>query len=115
MKKSDNHIKKFIYINLFHKPMSIDSSVVKKIAHLARIRITDEEASGYEKELNSILNWVEQLNEAETEGVEPLRSVINAELPRRKDEVTDGGIQEAVLKNSPTSKYGCFVVPKVVE
>ncbi|MBA8666625.1 Asp-tRNA(Asn)/Glu-tRNA(Gln) amidotransferase subunit GatC [Holosporaceae bacterium 'Namur'] len=95
--------------------MSIDSSVVKKIAHLARIRITDEEASGYEKELNSILNWVEQLNEAETEGVEPLRSVINAELPRRKDEVTEGGIQEAVLKNSPISKYGCFIVPKVVE
>lgn len=95
--------------------MSIDSSVVKKIAHLARIRITDEEADGYEKELNSILNWVEQLNEVNTEGVEPLRSVISAELPRRADEVTEGDLHEAVLKNAPISKYGCFVVPKVVE
>lgn len=95
--------------------MSIDSSVVKKIANLARIRITEEEAVSYEKELNSILNWVEQLNEVDTDNVEPLRSVIQNPLPLREDKVTDGGMQEAVLKNAPVSKYGCFVVPKVVE
>ncbi len=95
--------------------MSIDSYVVKKIAHLARIGISDEEAGNYEEELNNILSWVEQLDEANTDNIEPLRSVIQTELPKREDEVTDGSMRESILKNAPVSKYGCFVVPKVVE
>jgi aspartyl-tRNA(Asn)/glutamyl-tRNA(Gln) amidotransferase subunit C len=95
--------------------MSIDSSIVRKIARLARIKVTDDEVASYEKELNSILNWMEQLQGVSTEGIEPLQSVIPADLPKRKDEVTDGGIQESILKSAPLSKYGCFTVPKVVE
>lgn len=95
--------------------MSIDKQTALKIGRLARIRLSDEEAEHYAAEISSILNWVEQLQQVDTEGVEQMTSVADMQLPMRKDEVTDGGYPEAVLKNAPANDYGCFVVPKVVE
>lgn len=95
--------------------MSITQKETLKIAKLARIRLTDEEAEHYTNELNGILGWIEQLQEVDTEGVAQMTSVSEMQLPMRKDEVTDGGYPEAVLKNAPANDYGCFVVPKVVE
>ncbi len=95
--------------------MSIDKQTTRKIARLARIRISDEEAERYVEELNNILRWVEQLQAVDTEDVQQMTSVAQMQLPMRKDEVADGGYPELVLKNAPASEYGCFVVPKVVE
>ena len=95
--------------------MSIDTSTARKIGRLARIRLTDDEAAYYAKEISGILNWVEQLQEVNTDGVEPLASVSSVTLPMRKDEVSDGNMREAVLANAPDAEYGCFAVPKVIE
>ena len=95
--------------------MSITAQDVTKIARLARIRVADEEKDYYAAQISGILKWVEQLNEVNTDGVEPLFSVVPTTLPQRKDEVTDGHQQQAVLHNAPKSDYGCFVVPKVIE
>lgn len=95
--------------------MSLDSQAVAKIAHLARIRISEEEKQHFAKEISGILQWVEQLSEVNTDGVPLMTSVSHIRLPLRADEVTDGSQQEAVLKNAPESDYGCFVVPKVME
>lgn len=95
--------------------MALTDKDVKKIAKLARIRLSDEDVAHYGKEINGILKWIEQLQEVNTDGVEPLASVSNQPLPWRKDEVTDGNIQEQVLKNAPNASYGCFAVPKVIE
>lgn len=95
--------------------MSIDKQQAMKIANLARIRISDAEAEEYAKELSTILNWVEQLQEVDTDGVAQLTSVSDVKLPMRKDEVTDGNYAEAIVKNAPANEYGCFAVPKVVE
>ena len=94
--------------------MLLDKQAVAKIARLARIKVTDEEKEHYAREISGILKWMEQLNEVNTENTPMLSSVAAVTLPWRKDEVTDGNIQEAVLKNAP-NEHGCFVVPKVIE
>lgn len=95
--------------------MDIDTQTVSKIGKLARIAIKDEDKAGYSKDLSSILNWVEQMSELNTDNVPQLFSVTDATLPRRKDEITDGNQQDAIVKNAPQSDYGCFAVPKVME
>ncbi|WP_026379125.1 Asp-tRNA(Asn)/Glu-tRNA(Gln) amidotransferase subunit GatC [Afifella pfennigii] len=95
--------------------MSVDSSTVKRVAHLARIKVTDEEAEALRGELNAILGFVEQLNEVDVTGVEPMTSVTAMRLKARSDEVTDGGKAAAILTNAPVSEDGYFLVPKVVE
>lgn len=95
--------------------MSLDTNTVKQIAFLARIRVPEEELAPLVGELNNILHFVEQLSEVNTEGVPPLASVCDVGLPRREDEVTDGGYPEKVLANAPETEDGCYCVPKVVE
>lgn len=94
---------------------SITVQTVKKIAKLSRLHLSEAEEKHYAEEISSILNWVEQLSAVNTDGVEPMASVGGMNLRFREDKVTDGNIQEAVLKNAPASEYGCFVVPKVIE
>ncbi len=95
--------------------MSLTEKEVKHVAKLARIRLTDAELPHYAREINGILKWIEQLAEVKTEGIAPLASVSDQSLPWREDKVTDGNIQEQVLKNASGSQYGCFTVPKVIE
>lgn len=95
--------------------MSVDKETVRRIAHLARIAIKEEELEPMTGELNTILAWVEQLSEVDTDNVAPMTSVVEAKLRRRADEVTDGGYAARVMKNAPNSVEGFFAVPKVVE
>lgn len=95
--------------------MQVDAATVRRIARLARIKVTEDEAKGLEKELSGILNWVEQLNEVKTEGVEPMTRVVPIELRKRDDKVTDGEIADAVTRNAPMTEDHFYVVPKVVE
>jgi aspartyl-tRNA(Asn)/glutamyl-tRNA(Gln) amidotransferase subunit C len=95
--------------------MQVDEATVQRIARLARIKVTPEEAKALEKELTGILEWVEQLGEVDTSNVEPMTRVVPIALKKRKDEVTDGEIAEKVTKNAPQTEDHFFVVPKVVE
>ncbi len=95
--------------------MSLDKDTVARVAHLARIRVPDDELDTLTGELSNILTWVEQLNEVDTGDVPPLTSVTNQKLPQRSDQVTDGGDPEKVLANAPARTRGFFTVPKVVE
>jgi len=95
--------------------MQVDERTVRRIAHLARIKITDEEARSLESELSGILNWVEQLDEVDTSGVEPMTRVVAQELSKREDRVTDGEIADDIMRNAPAVEDHYFVVPKVVE
>ena len=95
--------------------MSIDEATARRVAHLARIRVEEADLAPLAKELTGILNFMEELNEVDIEGVEPMTSVTPMELKRRVDEVTDGGIQDKVLANAPDPREGFFAVPKVVE
>ncbi len=95
--------------------MSIDKNTVRKVARLARIRTTDAETEVLAGEMNNILKMIEQLNAVKTDGVEPMTSVIEMQMPEREDKVTDGGIPEKILANAPEHTAGFFVVPKVVE
>jgi len=95
--------------------MEVDEATVKRIARLARVKITDEEAAGLETELSGILDWVKQLDEVDVAGVEPMTRVVPIKLPMREDVVTDGEIAEQVTENAPLSTDHFFVVPKVVE
>ena len=95
--------------------MSVDAATVRRIAHLARIAVAEDEVEHLRGELNAILAFVEQLSEVDVEGVEPMTSVIPMEMKKRPDEVTDGGISDDILKNAPAAQDGFFVVPKVVE
>lgn len=95
--------------------MLVDEATVHRIARLARIKITDEEAKGLEAELSGILNWVEQLAEVDTNGVEPMTRVVPIELKQRDDVVTDGEKADEVTLNAPLRQDNFFVVPKVVE
>ena len=88
---------------------------IRKVAKLARIRLSDDEVSHFQNEISSIITWVEQLQEVDTDNTAEMASVENTPLPQRKDEVTDGNIQKDVLSNAPDADYGCFMVPKVVE
>ncbi len=95
--------------------MHVDEATVRRIARLARIKITDEEAQGLEGELSAILDWVEQLGEVDTESVEPMTRVVPITLKQRVDEVTDGEKANEIVANAPMSEDDFFVVPKVVE
>ncbi len=95
--------------------MSVDTATVRHIAKLARIAMSDAEVEALVPELNNILGWVEQLQEVDVAGVEPMTAVIPNTLRLREDEVTDGRIREAVLANAPVAEHGFFAVPKVIE
>jgi len=95
--------------------MSVDSTTVRRIAHLARIAVKDEEVEHLKDELNGILAFVEQLQEVNVEGVEPMTSVTPMAMKKREDVVSDGGIVEDILKNAPATEDHFFLVPKAVE
>lgn len=95
--------------------MAVDTATVKRIAGLARIAITDEEAGRIAPELDNIMGWIEQLGEVDTSAVAPMTAVIPNMLRLRDDVVTDGGVREAVLANAPQAEHGFFAVPKVIE
>lgn len=95
--------------------MSLDATTVRRIAKLARIRVEDEEVTRLAGELNGILGWIEQLNEVDVEGVEPLTGGAQIALRLRQDAVTDGAYPEKVLANAPDRAGSFFSVPKVVE
>jgi aspartyl-tRNA(Asn)/glutamyl-tRNA(Gln) amidotransferase subunit C len=95
--------------------MAIDAATVKKVASLARIREPEDRLEPLARELSTILQWIDQLAEVDTDGVEPMTSVVHAKLPMREDVVTDGGDAAGVLANAPRAEKGFFVVPKVVE
>ena len=95
--------------------MSVSPEQVRHIAALARIAMSDEELERLVPELNNILDWVEQLGEVNTDGVEPLATVIDQKLRLRDDIVTDGNIRDDVLANAPEPQHGFFGVPKVIE
>jgi aspartyl-tRNA(Asn)/glutamyl-tRNA(Gln) amidotransferase subunit C len=95
--------------------MSIDKNTVGKIARLARIKVSEEEKEVLSGQLSSILKMIEELNAVNTDGVEPLTSVVQMQMFEREDKVTDGNIPEKILANAPEQTAGFFVVPKVVE
>jgi aspartyl-tRNA(Asn)/glutamyl-tRNA(Gln) amidotransferase subunit C len=95
--------------------MAIDAATVKKVARLARIREPEERLETLAQELSSIMQWIDQLAEVDTDGVEPMTSVVHAKLPMREDVVTEGGDAARILANAPRAENGFFVVPKVVE
>lgn len=95
--------------------MQVDEKTVRRIARLARIKITDTEAQSLDKELTQILEWVEQLDEVDTNNVEPMTRVVAQKLKMREDVVADGEMADAVTANAPLSEDHFFVVPKVVE
>ena len=95
--------------------MSIDTETAAKVAKLARIRVEDDALPALAQEFNNILGFIEQLNEVDVEGIEPMVSVTPMRLKRRKDVVSDGDQQDKVLSNAPDAREGFFAVPKVVE
>ena len=95
--------------------MSIDTAIAAKVAKLARIRVEEDALPALAEEFNTILGFIEQLNEVDVEGVEPMTSVTPQRLKRRADVVNDGDQQDKVLKNAPEAREGFFAVPKVVE
>ena len=95
--------------------MSVDQATVKRVARLARIKVADTDLPRLAGELNTILHWIEQLNEVDIAGVEPLTSVVSMKMKMRKDEVTDGHIPADVVKNAAAQEDNFFMVPKVVE
>lgn len=95
--------------------MTIDHDTVKRVARLSRIAISDDDATKMQGELNTILGWVEQLNEVDVSNVDPMTSVVETEMKKRSDGVTDGEKAEQVVSNAPVSEENFFLVPKVVE
>ena len=95
--------------------MSVDQNTVRRIARLARIAVTEDEVPHLQGELNAILSFVEQLNEVNVEGVEPLTSVVAVKMKKRADVVTDGNYPEDITQNAPAAEDEFFMVPKVVE
>jgi aspartyl-tRNA(Asn)/glutamyl-tRNA(Gln) amidotransferase subunit C len=95
--------------------MSVDAAIVRHIARLARIAVSEAEVEALAPELNNILGWVEQLQEVDVDGIEPMTAVIPNRLRLRDDVVTDGGIRDKVLANAPAAEQGFFAVPKVIE
>ena len=95
--------------------MSIDKDTARRVAHLARIAVDEAQLEPLATELSAILGFMEQLSEVDVTGVEPMTSVTPMRLKRRADVVTDGNIQDLVLKNAPDAREGFFAVPKVVE
>ena len=95
--------------------MSVDSETVKRVAKLAHIAVDDAKAEKMKGELNTILGFVDQLNEVDVSGEEPMTSVVEMEMNKRTDEVTDGDKAEAVTANAPVTEEHFFLVPKVIE
>lgn len=95
--------------------MSIDTETAARVAKLARIAVDDAHLPGLATEFSAVLDFVEQLNEVDVEGVEPMVSVTPQRLKRRSDVVTEGDMPERILKNAPDAREGFFAVPKVVE
>ena len=95
--------------------MAIDAATVRKVARLARIAEPEDRLESLARELNGIMTWIEQLNEVDTSGVEPMTSAVAMALPLREDVVTEGGDPSKVLSNAPKTTGNFFVVPKVVE
>ena len=95
--------------------MSVDADTVRRIAHLARIAVAEDEVEHLKDELNAMLAFVEQLEEVNVDGVEPMTSVTPMTMKKRVDEVTDGGIAEDIVKNAPATEDNYFIVPKVIE
>ncbi|HVI04598.1 MAG TPA: Asp-tRNA(Asn)/Glu-tRNA(Gln) amidotransferase subunit GatC [Sphingomicrobium sp.] len=95
--------------------MSVSSQQVRHIARLARIAMSEEELERLVPELNKILDWVEQLGEVDTDGVEPLTAVIEQKLRLRDDIVNDGNMRDEILANAPNAEHGFFAVPKVID
>ncbi len=95
--------------------MKIDKNTINKIARLSRIKLDDKESEDYINDLNSILDWVEQLNEVNTENVQPLSNISSSILPKREDVSKDTNSSEEILENAPDKLEGFFAVPKVVE
>ena len=95
--------------------MKIDKNTINKIARLSRIKLDDKESEDYIKDLNSILDWVEQLNEVNTENVEALTNISSSILPKREDVSKDTNSSDEILENAPDKLEGFFAVPKVVE
>jgi aspartyl-tRNA(Asn)/glutamyl-tRNA(Gln) amidotransferase subunit C len=95
--------------------MSVDAATVRRIAHLARIAVAEDEVEHLQGELNAILAFVEQLSEVDVDGVEPMTSVTPMRIKQRPDVVTDGEIPDQIFKNAPATDNNYFLVPKVVE
>lgn len=95
--------------------MSVDQAIVRRIAHLSRIAVEDDEVERLRHEVNAILAFVEELSSVDVEGVEPLTSVLPMQMKKRADVVTDGAIKNDILANAPAREDHYFVVPKVVE
>jgi aspartyl-tRNA(Asn)/glutamyl-tRNA(Gln) amidotransferase subunit C len=95
--------------------MSVDADTVRRVAHLARIAVGEDEVEALKGELNAILAFIDQLGEVDVRGVEPMTSVTPMAMKMRKDAVTDGGIADAIVKNAPAREDHFFLVPKVVE
>ncbi len=95
--------------------MAVDRATVAQIAKLARIRVPEADLEALAGELSHILSWIERLDELDTEGVEPMTSVVAMESPKRVDAVSDGGYPDKIVKNAPETAHGFFAVPKVVE
>ena len=95
--------------------MSIDANTAAKVAKLARIEVESQDLESLAKEFNDILGFIDQLNEVDVDGIEPMTSVTPQKLLRRNDNITDGDKQTSVLKNAPLSREGFYAVPKVVE
>lgn len=95
--------------------MAIDKETVKRVAFLSRLKIEDEKIEETEHEFNNILKWIEQLDEVNVDGVEPLEAVNEYPLNLREDVVTEGNQRDEILKNAPMQEHGYFIVPKVVE
>ncbi len=95
--------------------MSVDIDTVKRVANLARIKVGDAKASEMQGKLNGILGFVEQLNEVDIKGVEPMTSVVDFAMKKRVDEITDGDKAEDIVANAPVTDDHFFMVPKVIE
>ena len=95
--------------------MSVDAATVRRIAHLARIALAEEEIEPLQRELNAILAFVEQLSQVSVEGIEPMTSVIPMQMKKREDKVTEGDIVDNIIRNAPATEDHFFLVPKVVE
>ena len=95
--------------------MSVDADTVRRVAHLARLAVAEDEVEHLRGELNAILAFVEQLAEVKVDGIEPMTSIAPMAMKMRQDEVTDGNIAEAIMANAPAREDHFFLVPKVVE
>jgi aspartyl-tRNA(Asn)/glutamyl-tRNA(Gln) amidotransferase subunit C len=95
--------------------MAVDADTVRRVAHLARIAVAEDDVAGLQGELNAILKFVEQLAEVDVAGVEPMTSVTPMAMKMREDKVTDGGIADDIVANAPATADHFFLVPKVVE